>query len=563
VRDKSGARKAVPFVQVLSQVPELPEPGPLRGVRVLAALRGDPPALRQGGARRAALVRPPEDFRTEVLGLVKAQQVKNVVIVPVGSKGGFVLKAAPPMGDREAYLKEGVACYQKLPAAACSTSPTIWFRQGRAAEDVGAPRCRRPVPRGRRDKGTATFSITPTRWRRNTASGSGTRSPRRQRGYDHKKMGITAKGAWESVKRHFREMGVDTQTQDFTVAGIGDMSGDVFGNGMLLSRTSAGRGVRPPPRLPRPHARSRGHVRRARSACSLCRARRGTTTTSRSSRRAAASSRAAPSRSRLTEAAGGARHRAGETRRRRTCCARSSRRPWTLLYNGGIGTYVKASRQANGEVGDRANNEIRINGADLRCKVVGEGGNLGFTQLGRVEFAQRGGRIYTDAIDNSAGVDCSDHEVNIKILTGLVMSDGEMTLKQRNKLLAEMTDDVGRLVLADNYYQPQSLAVSGRARREAARLPGRIHARPREGGPAQPRRGVPALRRRDRRAPRREAGPDGPRARGAARVLQDAALRRTSSAAASWTTPTSPRRSSATSRPCCASATPRTCSAIA
>jgi glutamate dehydrogenase len=280
-------------------------------------------------------------------------------------------------------------------------------------------------------------------------------------GYDHKKMGITAKGAWESVKRHFREMGVDTQTQDFTVAGIGDMSGDVFGNGMLLSRhikLVAAFDHRHVFLDPNPDV-AKGFAERERMFA-LPRSSWDDYDKQLISKGGGVFPRSAKAIPVSPEAAAVLGISAGELAPPDLLRA-ILKAPVDLLYNGGIGTYVKAASQSNAEVGDRANDAIRVNGSDLRCKVVGEGGNLGFTQLGRVEFAQHGGRIYTDAIDNSAGVDCSDHEVNIKILVGLVMSDGEMTLKQRNKLLAEMTDDVSRLVLVDNYYQPQSLSVSG------------------------------------------------------------------------------------------------------
>jgi glutamate dehydrogenase len=275
-------------------------------------------------------------------------------------------------------------------------------------------------------------------------------------------MAITARGAWESVKRHFREMGVDTQTMDFTVVGVGDMSGDVFGNGMLLS-----------PHIKLVAAFDHRHIfldPNPDPAVSLAERAR-LFTLDRSSW-----ADYDPS---LISAGGGVFARSAKTiplspavqsvlgiSAAALAPAELMRAilqaPVDLLYNGGIGTYVKASRETHLQVGDRANDAIRVNGADLRCKVVAEGGNLGLTQLGRIEFAQRGGRINTDAIDNSAGVDCSDHEVNIKILLGLVVADGEMTEKQRNALLAEMTDEVGLLVLQDNYYQTQALSIAGR-----------------------------------------------------------------------------------------------------
>jgi glutamate dehydrogenase len=274
-------------------------------------------------------------------------------------------------------------------------------------------------------------------------------------------MGITAKGAWESVKRHFREMGVDTQSQDFTVAGIGDMSGDVFGNGMLLSRhikLVAAFDHRHVFLDPNPDP-ARTFTERERMF-GLPRSSWDDYDKSLISKGGGVFPRSAKAIPVSPEVAAVLDIAPGEAAPQELLRA-ILKAPVDLLYNGGIGTYVKATRQSNGEVGDRANDAIRVNGADLRCKAVAEGGNLGFTQLGRIEYAEKGGRIYTDAIDNSAGVDCSDHEVNIKILLGIVMEEGEMTLKQRNKLLADMTGDVGELVLADNYYQTQSLAVQG------------------------------------------------------------------------------------------------------
>ncbi len=281
-------------------------------------------------------------------------------------------------------------------------------------------------------------------------------------GYDHKAMGITARGAWESVKRHFRELGIDTQTTEFTVAGIGDMSGDVFGNGMLLSRhikLVAAFDHRHIFLDPNPNAEA-SFGERARLF--------------KLPRSSWADYDAA-----LLSPGGGIHPRTAKsipiTPEVRTALAIDAatltptelanailKAPVDLLYNGGIGTYVKAAAETHASVGDRANDALRVNGRELRCNIVAEGGNLGCTQLGRVEFALAGGRIYTDAIDNSAGVDTSDHEVNIKILLGLAVGDGELTEKARNALLAEMTDDVAALVLRDNYFQTQALSVTGR-----------------------------------------------------------------------------------------------------
>jgi glutamate dehydrogenase len=312
------------------------------------------------------------------------------------------------------------------------------------------------------DKGTATFSDYANGmsaeygfWLGDAFASGGSA------GYDHKKMGITAKGAWESVKRHFREMGIDTQSQDFTVAGVGDMSGDVFGNGMLLSRhirLLAAFDHRHVFLDPNPDP-AMSFAERERMFA-LPRSSWDDYDKKLISKGGGVFPRSAKTIALSPEVRAALAIEAAELSPPELLRA-ILKAPVDLLYNGGIGTYVKSTFQSNGEVGDRANDAIRVNGAELRCKVVAEGGNLGFTQLGRVEYAAKGGRVYTDAIDNSAGVDCSDHEVNIKILMGLVMQDGEMTLKQRNKVLAGMTDDVAALVLADNYYQTQSLSVSG------------------------------------------------------------------------------------------------------
>ncbi|HEX5130062.1 MAG TPA: NAD-glutamate dehydrogenase domain-containing protein, partial [Usitatibacter sp.] len=464
VRDASGARKPYLSLKLSSKdVPERPEPRPLYEIFVYAK-RFEAIHLRFGKVARGGLrwSDRPEDFRTEILGLVKAQQVKNVVIVPVGSKGGFVLKAAPPASDREAYLKEGIACYQNFLRGLLDVTDNLVGGKVVPPKDVVRHDADDPYLVVAADKGTATFSDFANAmaaeygfWLDDAYASGGSV------GYDHKKMGITAKGAWESVKRHFREMGVDTQAQDFTVAGIGDMSGDVFGNGMLLSkhiRLVAAFDHRHVFLDPDPDP-AKSYVERERMFA-LPRSSWDDYDKSLISKGGGVFPRSAKAIKVSKEAAAVLGIDPAELTPQELLKA-ILEAPVDLLYNGGIGTYVKASYQSHGEVGDRANDAIRVNGADLRCKVVGEGGNLGFTQLGRVEYAAKGGRAYTDAIDNSAGVDCSDHEVNIKILMGIVMQDGEMTLKQRNKVLADMTDDVARLVLTDNYYQTQSLAVSG------------------------------------------------------------------------------------------------------
>jgi glutamate dehydrogenase len=281
-------------------------------------------------------------------------------------------------------------------------------------------------------------------------------------GYDHKKMGITARGAWESVKRHFRELGIDTQSQPFTVAGIGDMSGDVFGNGMLLSRQIRLVAAFDHRHIfidPEPDAEA--SFRERERLFSLPRSSWADYDAKLISKGGGVWARSAksiplPAEARRALGIEAASLAPGEL------VSAILKAPVDLLYNGGIGTYVKASRESHAQVGDRANDSLRIDGAELRCKVVAEGGNLGLTQLGRIEYALAGGRVNTDAIDNSAGVDCSDHEVNIKIMLDAAVREGELTLKQRNRLLAEMTEEVAGLVLRDNTFQTQSLSVAGR-----------------------------------------------------------------------------------------------------
>ncbi len=457
-------RSFLSFKFASAQVPGLPEPKPLYEIFVYSP-RFEGIHLRGGKVARGGLrwSDRPEDFRTEVLGLVKAQMVKNTVIVPVGSKGGFVLKKAPPASDRDAFMKEGVACYQdylrglldltdNLVGGAVVPPPMVTRLDGDDPYLVVAA-----------DKGTATFSDYANavsqeygHWLGDAFASGGSV------GYDHKAMGITARGAWESVKRAFRERGVDIQTTDFTVVGIGDMSGDVFGNGMLLSRhirlvaafDHRHIFIDPTPDVATSFAERERLFRLPRSSWAdynpeLISAGGGVWARSEKSIPISPQARAALGldAERLTP---------------NELLSAILKAPVDLLYNGGIGTYVKASTQSHAEVGDRANDAIRINGRELRCRVVGEGGNLGFTQLGRIEAALAGVSLHTDAIDNSAGVDTSDHEVNIKILLGLAIADGEMTEKQRNTTLAQMTDEVAALVLRDNYFQTQALSVTQR-----------------------------------------------------------------------------------------------------
>ncbi|SEH72968.1 glutamate dehydrogenase [Mycolicibacterium rutilum] len=411
-----------------------------------------------------------EDFRTEILGLVKAQAVKNAVIVPVGAKGGFVVKQPPtPTGDaaadRDAQRAEGVACYQLFIAGLLDVTdnvdkatgqvvapPDVVRRDGDDAYLVVAA-----------DKGTATFSDIANEvaksygfWLGDAFASGGSV------GYDHKAMGITARGAWESVKRHFREMGVDTQSEDFTVVGVGDMSGDVFGNGMLLSqhiRLLAAFDHRHIFIDPDPDA-ARSWEERKR-LFELPRSSWEDYDTSLISEGGGVYSREHKSIpiSPQARAALGIDDGVDELTPPNLIKA-ILKAPADLLFNGGIGTYIKAETESDADVGDRANDPVRVNGNQLRVKVVGEGGNLGVTALGRIEFDLAGGRINTDALDNSAGVDCSDHEVNIKILIDSLVTAGKVSAEERTDLLLSMTDEVGRLVLKDNEDQNDLMGTS-------------------------------------------------------------------------------------------------------
>ncbi|MFE1326572.1 NAD-glutamate dehydrogenase [Streptomyces sp. NPDC058741] len=444
-------------------IPDLPAPRPAFEIWVYSP-RVEGVHLRFGKVARGGLRWSDrrEDFRTEILGLVKAQMVKNTVIVPVGAKGGFVAKQLPdPSVDRDAWLAEGVASYKTFISALLDITDNMVAGEVVPPADVVRHDEDDTYLVVAADKGTATFSDIANGvaeqynfWLGDAFASGGSA------GYDHKGMGITARGAWESVKRHFRELGVDTQTEDFTVVGIGDMSGDVFGNGMLLSehiRLVAAFDHRhifidPNPDAATSYAERRRLFELPRSSWEdydkdLLSAGGGVFPRT---------AKAIPVNAQIREALG------IEAKVSKLTPADLMKAilhaPVDLLWNGGIGTYVKSSAESNADVGDKANDAIRVDGKDLRVKVVGEGGNLGLTQLGRIEFALHGGRINTDAIDNSAGVDTSDHEVNIKILLNGLVTEGDMTVKQRNKLLAEMTDEVGRLVLRNNYAQNTAIA---------------------------------------------------------------------------------------------------------
>jgi glutamate dehydrogenase len=402
-----------------------------------------------------------EDFRTEILGLMKAQMVKNAVIVPVGAKGGFVVKQPPVEGGREALMDEVVACYSTMMRGLLDITDNRVDGKVVAPADVVRYDDDDPYLVVAADKGTASFSDLANSiaheygfWLDDAFASGGSA------GYDHKRMGITARGAWESVKQLFRETGVDTQSTDFTVVGIGDMSGDVFGNGMLLSRHIRLVGAFNHLHVfldpdPDPEASFAERER----LFALPRSSWSDYDTAKLSEGGGVWPRSAKSIP-LSEQVRRALDVQAEALTPNELISAMLRAPVDLLWNGGIGTYVKAARESHADVGDRANDAVRVNGGELEAKVVGEGGNLGLTQLGRIEYALHGGRINTDFIDNSGGVDCSDHEVNIKILLNQVVSDGDMTRKQRDKLLADMTDDVAASVLQDNYRQVQAISVT-------------------------------------------------------------------------------------------------------
>ncbi|EKF75042.1 NAD-glutamate dehydrogenase [Alcanivorax hongdengensis A-11-3] len=458
--DSQGHSKAYVSLKLdPHKVPDLPEPRPMFETFIYSPqmegihLRGGPVA--RGGLRWSDRR---EDFRTEVLGLVKAQMVKNAIIVPVGAKGGFVVKGGDP-GDRQAWQQRGVACYKTFIRGLLDITDNREGDQVIAPAQVVRYDKDDPYLVVAADKGTATFSDIANGlaeeygfWLGDAFASGGSA------GYDHKQMGITARGAWESVKRHFREEGKDTQSTPFTVVGIGDMGGDVFGNGMLLSdqiQLVAAFNhlhivIDPTPDPARTFAErqrlfetpgtswedfdrdclSEGGGIWPRSAKSIT----------------------------LSEPAMQALGLTQSTYTPAELITAILKAPVELLWNGGIGTYVKASHESHAQVGDRANDAIRINGRDLRCKVVGEGGNLGLTQLGRIEYALNGGRINTDAIDNSGGVHSSDREVNIKIPLNQMVREAGLTRETRDPMLVRMTEDVARSVLRDNYVQ--SLALS-------------------------------------------------------------------------------------------------------
>ena len=467
LQDASGQlREFISFKFDSAAVPDLPLPRPKFEIFVYSSkvegihLRGG--SVARGGLRWSDRR---EDYRTEVLGLMKAQMVKNAVIVPVGSKGGFYVKADLP-AEREAMMQIVVTCYRTFLSGLLDVTDNLDGNTVIPPDNVVRYDQDDPYLVVAADKGTATFSdyanevaINYGFWLGDAFASGGSV------GYDHKKMGITARGAWESVKRHFRNLGINTQADEFTVVGVGDMAGDVFGNGMLLSdKIKLVAAFNHMHIFIDPDPDSASSFEERQRLFNLPRSSWSDYDETLISTGGGIYSRAAKQ-IELSEQAQAA---LGTDQSKLTPTALISvilKAQVDLLWNGGIGTYVKAGNETHAQAADRANDNLRVNGADLRVKVVGEGGNLGFTQRGRIEFARRGnngkgGLIYTDAIDNSAGVDCSDHEVNIKILANAVVANDDMTRKQRDQLLESMTDDVAAHVLRDNYLQTQCIDIS-------------------------------------------------------------------------------------------------------
>ena len=460
--DTDGNPKSYLSVKFDSEkIDDLPLPRPLREIFVYSP-RFEAIHLRGGLVARGGLrwSDRQDDFRTEVLGLVKAQMVKNVVIVPVGSKGGFVVKRPPSEGGRDAFLEEGITCYKMFMAGLLDITDNLQGSRLVAPKQVVRLDGDDPYLVVAADKGTATFSdiangVSVERgfWLGDAFASGGSV------GYDHKKMGITARGGWESVKRHFREIGKDIQKEEFTTVGVGDMSGDVFGNGMLLSKSTKLIAafnhmhifVDPDPDPAKSWAERRRLFNRPRSSWTDYDPKlisKGGDIFDRSAKsiNLSAEIRAALDISKSTATPN-------------ELIQAILTAPVELLWFGGIGTYVKASSESHADADDRGNDGLRIDAPALRCQVVGEGANLGVTQRGRIEFGLGGGRINTDSIDNSAGVDASDHEVNIKILLDSVVAKRKLTPAQRNKLLMSMTNEVGELVLRDNYLQTQAITL--------------------------------------------------------------------------------------------------------
>ncbi|GLS84624.1 NAD-glutamate dehydrogenase [Paraferrimonas haliotis] len=462
VNEAGNAKSYISFKFAPEQIPEMPLPMPKFEIFVYSP-RVEGVHLRGGKVARGGLRWSDrrEDFRTEVLGLVKAQQVKNTVIVPVGAKGGFVCKQLPTEGGRDAFFKEGQECYRIFIRALLDITDNI--NQGEIIPPHNVVRHDEDDPYlvVAADKGTATFSDIANEisqeyghWLGDAFASGGSN------GYDHKKMGITAKGAWESVKRHFWEMGVDCQKTDFTCVAIGDMAGDVFGNGMLLSKHTQLVAafnhmhifIDPTPDSAKSWKERDRLFKLPRSSWEDYNAKlisKGGGVFSRSAK----SIKLTPEIQRMLNSD-------KESLTPNELIKGLLTMEFDLLWNGGIGTYVKGMSETHADVGDRANDALRINGTELNCRIVGEGGNLGLTQLGRIEYAANGGRLNTDFIDNVGGVDCSDNEVNIKILLNGLVDNGDLTVKQRNTLLETMTDAVSEIVLKDCNDQTRAISIT-------------------------------------------------------------------------------------------------------
>lgn len=462
VDDHSAHKDYLSFKLSPRTLNDIPEPKPLYEVFVYSVymegvhLRGGKVA--RGGLRWSDRL---QDYRTEVLGLVKAQQVKNAVIVPNGAKGGFVVKRPPTNGGREAFMEEGIRCYKTFIRGLLDITDNL--HDGSVVPPKQVVRYDKDDPYlvVAADKGTATFSDIANgisaeynHWLGDAFASGGSQ------GYDHKGMGITAKGAWVSVQRHFKELGLNTQKDEFTVVGVGDMAGDVFGNGMLLSdkiRLVAAFNhlhifIDPNPDAASSFVERERLFNTPRTSWEDYNAKlisKGGGVFSRSLKSIAITpemqERFAIEESSLTPA---------------ELMHRLLQAPVDLLWNGGIGTYVKSRQETHAQIGDKANDSVRVNGEQLRCRVIGEGGNLGMSQRGRVEYCLQGGRCNTDFIDNAAGVDCSDHEVNIKILLNELLVQNELTQDQRNQLLVDMTENVSALVLKNNYRQTQAISIA-------------------------------------------------------------------------------------------------------
>ena len=444
------------------KIPDMPLPKPMFEIFVYSP-RVEGVHLRGGKVARGGLRWSDrfEDYRTEILGLVKAQQVKNAVIVPVGAKGGFVAKRLPDPSDREAFQAEGILAYKTFIRGLLDITDNLADTGIKPPEAVVRHDEDDHYLVVAADKGTATFSDIANGlsaeygfWMGDAFASGGSN------GYDHKKMGITARGAWVSVERHFRELGINPALDEFTAIGIGDMAGDVFGNGLLCSEKT---------RLVAAFNHMHIFIDPSPDPEKSYRERKRLFDLPRSSW--------TDYDAKLISKGGGVFNRSAKSipvspEMKKLLGIKSDRVPPNmlvshilkcqadLLWFGGIGTYVKSTMESHSDVGDKANDGLRISGSELRCKIIGEGANLGMTQLGRIEFALHGGRMNTDFIDNSGGVDCSDHEVNIKILLNQAVAMGDLTGKQRNQLLQEMTDDVSALVLKNNYRQVQAISIA-------------------------------------------------------------------------------------------------------